>query len=40
AHLLRRLDVSTRVEAAALAGRVGLGKEGSGPGGNAGGLAG
>ncbi len=27
AHLLRRLDVATRVEAAALAGRVGLGKE-------------
>jgi DNA-binding NarL/FixJ family response regulator len=27
AHLLRRLRVSTRVEAAALAGRVGLGKE-------------
>jgi two-component system, NarL family, nitrate/nitrite response regulator NarL len=28
ANLLRRLDVSTRVEAAALAGRVGLGREG------------
>jgi two-component system nitrate/nitrite response regulator NarL len=27
AHLLRRLDVATRVEAAALAGRVGLGKD-------------
>lgn len=27
AHLLRRLDVTTRMEAAALAGRVGLGKE-------------
>ncbi len=33
AHLLRRLDVATRVEAAALAGRVGLGKD---PGGAAG----
>jgi two-component system nitrate/nitrite response regulator NarL len=30
AHLLRRLDVTTRVEAAALAGRVGLGKNGGG----------
>jgi two-component system, NarL family, nitrate/nitrite response regulator NarL len=27
AHLLRRLDVATRVEAAALAGRVGLGRD-------------
>ncbi|RBY93836.1 DNA-binding response regulator [Blastococcus sp. TBT05-19] len=39
AHLLRRLDVATRVEAAALAGREGLGKD-SGPGRQAGGLAG
>ncbi|TFV53848.1 response regulator transcription factor [Blastococcus sp. TF02A-35] len=38
AHLLRRLDVTTRVEAAALAGRVGLGKDGAGR--QAGGLAG
>jgi two-component system nitrate/nitrite response regulator NarL len=30
AHLLRRLGVATRVEAAALAGRVGLGAEGDG----------
>ncbi|MGY1605247.1 response regulator [Geodermatophilus sp. SYSU D00815] len=29
ANLLRRLDVTTRVEAAALAGRVGLGREGA-----------
>ena len=40
AHPLRTLEVSTRVEAAALAGRVGLPKEGSGPGRNAGGMAG
>jgi two-component system, NarL family, nitrate/nitrite response regulator NarL len=40
AHLLRRLDVSTRVEAAALAGRVGLGKDSGAPGRQAGGLAG
>ncbi|RBY96408.1 DNA-binding response regulator [Blastococcus sp. TF02-8] len=30
AHLLRRLDVTTRVEAAALAGRVGLGRDSAG----------
>jgi two-component system nitrate/nitrite response regulator NarL len=40
AHLLRRLDVSTRVEAAALAGRVGLGTAGRGAGGDAGGVVG
>ena len=39
AHLLRRLDVTTRVEAAALAGRVGLRAEGR-PGGMTGGMAG
>jgi two-component system, NarL family, nitrate/nitrite response regulator NarL len=32
AHLLRRLDVATRVEAAALAGRVGLGRDASNAG--------
>ncbi|WP_254920528.1 response regulator [Blastococcus mobilis] len=32
AHLLRRLDVATRVEAAALAGRVGLGRDAGGAG--------
>jgi two-component system nitrate/nitrite response regulator NarL len=32
ANLLRRLEVSTRVEAAALAGRAGLGTEAGGPG--------
>ena len=40
AHLLRRLDVATRVEAAALAGRVGLGNDTGGLGRQAGGLAG
>ncbi|MGY2066947.1 response regulator [Blastococcus sp. SYSU DS0619] len=40
AHLLRRLGVATRVEAAALAGRVGLGKDSGAPGRQAGGLAG
>ncbi len=33
AHLLRRLSVTTRVEAAALAGRVGLDRDADGPGG-------
>jgi DNA-binding NarL/FixJ family response regulator len=40
AHLLRRLDVTTRVEAAALAGRVGLGKGPAAPTRAAGGWAG
>ncbi|MGY2126848.1 response regulator [Blastococcus sp. SYSU DS0617] len=40
AHLLRRLEVATRVEAAALAGRVGLGKAAGGHAPPAGGWAG
>jgi two-component system, NarL family, nitrate/nitrite response regulator NarL len=36
AHLLRRLDVATRVEAAALAGRAGLGRDGGSAGRSAG----
>ena len=40
AQLLRRLGVATGVEAAALAGRVGPGRQTGSPGGHAGGLAG